>query len=206
MFLAERFAAQEDIIILECTKLFKHEVIAWLLFKAGYKMYIIVFSPHDLSLNVQRERKYMLLLKYTRLMLTACFDRKCSDEGGASFGGLFFRERQPSLTSSLLYRAPACYIESWVAVLAASRGMPGADARGRKWKYSQTLPAGPRKRLRNELQCLKKVAEESETELPDVNFNIKQEDEFNQLCPCIPALMQGSKIYNTKARCYILVR
>ena len=180
-WLFERLIEEEDLIIGECTRMFKPDIVFEALGEDKYHCMHHVFSPSSLGIPAGRYRIYFVALKRSSVRWTSARDLEC-----------LLKEmlyRKCVFPGSDFLRAPQQIVDQHLAGIARSKGL---DSSGLQYKH--VVSAGLRKRMK----MFVKLAKEKHgyPPIPDRCCDLMQYPQRSQLSKSLPALTQRSRLLN----------
>ena len=143
LWIRERLAHQEHLLIGECTQHFQAEPLNKYLSNL-YELYEFVLCPSMFGLPKCRVRRYMIWAHKAKLQLIEGLDSKNIVE---LFKVLFFRPIASTLKPSMYFRSPKTMVDEYVETYAITRGFPRVEPNGSPWSMFQILQGGHRRRL-----------------------------------------------------------
>lgn len=177
-----------DWAICECVQTFKHELLQDLLGDA-YDVRHIVVSPHRFGIPVVRVRKFMFVLKKSKLSWKSEVLRETFE---TSFYKVFGRAAH--VPGDVFFRAPKEQVERRLQQTAFRRGLPSVCADGKAWHNRQLLNPGRKIRLQGyEALAVKRGIDETR---PPYMCNLAQSSwYFQTLAFNVPALLRKSNLW-----------
>ena len=183
-WLIERRVAEEDLILVECTRRFQPALLQKVFF--DYDMYSHVFSPSHLGFACDRHRVYVMLIRRSSLRLAVPWG------SAAVFKDLFYRN--VGLHGSVYFRAPAELVGKRVSEMALARHLPAHQQGGEPWEFKHVIPSGKRKRIQEYVQHA--IAKDPNSATPDFIFDAEQYPSYGGLTRRVPALTQSIQPYS----------
>ena len=194
-FLAWIFWVREMLILMpvliigECTIHFNHQAFAGIM-RGYYELGAVIFSPSDVGLPCERQRKYMILRRIGSCSPLVPFSLK-------GFGATMYR--QVKANGDMYYQAPASLVNEFIVRLAAKMHLPPVNRGGQPWAWIQVASRGLEKRLSASLRRISdKVG--GHALLEALHIDIAQTENFTGASPYIPALLPNSVMYSTVLR------
>ena len=185
----ERLLSLEDMIIVECVIGFDSDMLGEL-FRDSYNLEVLRVSPTLFGEPVERQRKYMILLKKDKLRWLPEVAQYGVEH---AFCRLFARTMH--LSGQEKFRAPEHEIQEHRFDVAAKKQMPKYDARGREWSFFHLATRA----IQGNISAHEKALEArigSDADRSHWIVNLRQKPLFTPAKQFIvPALLRSSKLW-----------
>ncbi|CAE7825398.1 SHE10 [Symbiodinium sp. CCMP2456] len=166
----ERLLSLEDMIIVECVDAFDSDMLGEL-FHVSYNLEVLRISPTLFGEPVERQRKYMILLKKDKLAWTR------------------------HLSGQEKFRAPEHEVQEYKLGLAAQKHMPLCNEKGRQWSFFQVATKAIQKNISEHEKALA-ARIGSKADRSHWIVNVRQSPGFTPAKQFIvPALLRSSRLW-----------
>ena len=189
-YMREQLIKKPDLIILECTRGYKHEDLE-ILMGCTYTVHVASFTPTEIGVPSERWRKYMVLvLRIGKLQWMA--GKELNKE---NFMKLMGRTLQCD-GHVYLSSTPADMVDKATMDLAAKKHLPPRDDEGRKWRPRDLLSRGDQERLKDYEDVVAGNNDNDDEHNLLLFCDVCQNIGFGSVTTVVPALTRSSALWS----------